>query len=516
MIKSTVAFKTMLLCLLPLLVKGFNSSLSFEPIILSGGKVNQVQGLTEVPYRIKTIVIDAGHGGKDPGCSGAHSREKHIALAVALKLAKSIRAKFPDIQVILTRDKDVFIPLYERAAIANRASADLFISIHCNFLPGSSATRGTETYVMGLHTAEHNLKVAKRENEAIFLEDDYEKHYDYDLNSPEGHIMLSMFQNAYLEQSILLAEKFEAHAAKTANRRSRGVKQAGFVVLKETAMPSILAEIGFLSNYREEAFLKSGGGQNEMVNALTLAFAEYKQIIENEAFTVGTSNNMIASIPLDGKQIDSQPRTPQEPLIRIDREKKTNSALQQKAVPYPAPEISPKPKASSPPPTAAPKQVILRSHYDNGSDVTPAQPPSTTTTRTVSKREPLIVPTTRTKTATPKRATIPDRKIETQPTPNHSGLQFCVQLAASAKPLNTKHPQWANVTYPIEVVKEGQHYKYQARGFLNLQDANKARLRLKHEGFMDAFIAIYREGIRLSPTETKEIMAAETRGINRP
>ena len=235
-----------------------------------------------MPQQIKTVVIDAGHGGKDPGCLGANSQEKHIALAIAQKLAARIRSAHPDIKVVLTRDRDVFIPLYERAAIANRHDADLFISIHCNFMPGSAATQGTETYVMGLHTAEYNLQVAKRENEAILLEENYVENYDYDPNSPEGHILLSMFQNAFLEQSILFAEAVEERIAVHAQRRSRGVKQAGFVVLKATSMPSVLIETGYLSNAAEEIFLGSTNGQDKIAEGIALAFTEYRMALERE------------------------------------------------------------------------------------------------------------------------------------------------------------------------------------------------------------------------------------------
>ncbi len=253
------------------------------------GKVIKEWRVENMPYQIKTIVIDAGHGGKDPGCLGAGAQEKHIALAIAQKLAARVRRDHPDIKVVLTRDKDVFIPLYERAAIANRNNADLFISIHCNSMPGSSATHGTETYVMGLHTAEYNLQVAKRENEAILLEEDYARNYDYDPNSPEGHILLSMFQNAYMEQSIRFAEAVEERAAGHAQRRSRGVKQAGFVVLKATAMPSVLIETGFLSNATEEQFLSVASGQDKIAEAIAIAFSDYRMAMERETPLVRNS-----------------------------------------------------------------------------------------------------------------------------------------------------------------------------------------------------------------------------------
>lgn len=500
MIKSTVAIQTIIVCLLPLLVKGFNSSLSFDSLSLPGGKVNQVPALPENLYRIKTIVIDAGHGGKDPGCSGAHSREKHIALAVSLKLAESIRNAFPDIEVILTRDRDVFIPLHERAAIANRANADLFISIHCNYMPGSSATRGTETYVMGLHTATHNLNVAKRENAAILLEEDYEKNYDYDPNSPEGHIMLSMFQNAHLEQSILLAERFEAQVAKS-GRRSRGVKQAGFVVLKETTMPSILAEIGFLSSPREEGFLKTEEGQWDVVNDLAMAFAEYKQILENETYTAGGVNEAVAAVPLDSKPLEATASPEKEPLIPINE--------QVRQIPVPptaATDPVPEAKASRPDfnripihvPAEPERKVIIRTPYEQGTEVTPAnvvQPVSSPAPASTGGNPQVV------------RKSVP---ITPPPAPkpavDQNDLLFCVQLAASPKPLNTEHPRWADVSYRIEVIMEGEYYKYQARSFPDLEQAEKAKAHLQHQGFIDAFVVIYRGGERLSPAETKMIM----------
>ena len=237
-------------------------------------------------YQIKTIVLDAGHGGIDSGCRGKKSKEKHIALNVVLKLGKAIKSQYPSVKVIYTRTKDVFIPLYKRAAIANNNKADLFISIHCNALSHKAhLVSGSETYVMGLHTAEHNLQVARRENESILLEANYEKNYQgFDPNSDEGHIFLSMFQNAFLEQSILFAEKVESKIKVRAKRKSRGVKQAGFVVLKETTMPSVLIETGYLTNGRDEAFLVTNSGQDKMATAIFEAFEEYKLEVENYNF----------------------------------------------------------------------------------------------------------------------------------------------------------------------------------------------------------------------------------------
>ncbi|MEL7162115.1 MAG: N-acetylmuramoyl-L-alanine amidase, partial [Bacteroidota bacterium] len=231
---------------------------------------------------IKRVVIDAGHGGKDPGGMGANSQEKHIALRIAQLLSIGIRTNFPDVEVILTRNDDTFIPLHERAEIANKAGADLFVSIHANIMPGSSATRGTETFVMGQHVAQHNLDVAKRENASILLEGgDVKTNYGFDPNSDEGHILMSMFQHAYLERSIQFAELVEREFA-AAGRKSRGVKQAGFVVLKKTTMPAVLVETGFMSNPTEEAYLLSDAGQQKLANALLRAFGTYYKVTGGE------------------------------------------------------------------------------------------------------------------------------------------------------------------------------------------------------------------------------------------
>ena len=234
----------------------------------------------EIRHSLNKIVIDAGHGGKDPGCLGSKVKEKDIALNIALVLGQRIQSEFPEIEVIYTRDSDVFVPLHERANIANRSGADLFISVHCNYVGKRNQAKGTETYIMGLHRAEDNLNVAKRENSSITLEDDYVANYDgYDPNSAEAHIILSMYQNAFLEQSIMLAQSIEDEFA-SVGRVSRGVKQAGFLVLRNTTMPSVLVETGFLSHDHDESFLSSSKGQSAIADGLFKAFTNYRSTME--------------------------------------------------------------------------------------------------------------------------------------------------------------------------------------------------------------------------------------------
>lgn len=234
------------------------------------------------PFGIQKVVIDAGHGGHDPGCLGAGSKEKDIALAISLKLGKYISDNFSDVQVIYTRKTDVFVELYERARIANTNDADLFICIHCN--SASSTAYGAETYVMGLHKSKDNLSVAKRENAAILMEDDYQQNYDgFDPNSDEGNIIFTLYQSAFLDQSLSFASKVQDQFRESVKRHDRGVKQAGFLVLYKTAMPSVLIETGFLTNKEEEKFLRDVQGQDAMAKAIFEAFKDYKKEVDGKS-----------------------------------------------------------------------------------------------------------------------------------------------------------------------------------------------------------------------------------------
>ncbi|MCB8965186.1 MAG: N-acetylmuramoyl-L-alanine amidase [Bacteroidales bacterium] len=231
-------------------------------------------------YSVRKVVIDAGHGGKDPGAVGLKTKEKDITLKLALMVGALVEKNFPDVAVVYTRNTDVFIPLDERSRIANDAHADLFISIHCNSNE-NKAPFGTETYVMGLSKSNANLDVAMRENAVITYEEDYSLKYEgYDPNASESFIIFSMLQNAYLDQSLSFASLIQTDFRERINRKDRGVKQERFLVLWKTAMPSVLVEVGYLSNKEEEKFLNSHQGQEYIASSIYRAFKEYKQNVD--------------------------------------------------------------------------------------------------------------------------------------------------------------------------------------------------------------------------------------------
>jgi len=229
-----------------------------------------------LPHGIKTVVIDPGHGGKDPGAHGTFANEKNIVLDIGLRLGEYIKSKYPEINVIYTREKDVFVRLEDRAKIANDNHADLFISIHAN--AASPAAYGTETYVLGLHRTKSQEEIAKRENSTIFFEDGATASKDFEL-SPDAIIARQIQLSVFLNQSIDVASKVQAHF-KALGRHDRGVKQAGFLVLYHATMPSMLIEIGFITNPEEEKFMNSEAGKIKLANAIFRGFQEYKAEIE--------------------------------------------------------------------------------------------------------------------------------------------------------------------------------------------------------------------------------------------
>jgi N-acetylmuramoyl-L-alanine amidase len=399
-------------------------------------------------YRIKKVVIDPGHGGHDAGCSGASSREKHIALAIAKKMKAAMEAQHPDIQVILTRDRDVFIPLNRRAAIANEIQADLFISVHCNSIRDADYVRGSETYVLGTHKMKENLDVAKRENASVLFEENYAQTYNFDPNSNEGHITMSLYQNAYLEQSLLFASQVERNVKENTPMRSRGVKQAGFLVLRETTMPSVLIETGYLTNGSDEAFLSSNQGQNRMANVIAKAFSEYRMVMEKGESTAP----LAARAPTVPKRNGGAPYRRQEP--------RQNTA----------------PKTISP--ETPGKAVVLAQQQSYSTNTTNQKVKSgKITSQTYSRPVNPVASST---------------------------IQYRVQLAASETSLDTSKGRWLNITdYLIEVVPESGLLKYQARGFNSFAEANAARRELGLKGFKGAWVVAYKNGEKISLKQAK-------------
>lgn len=233
-----------------------------------------------------TLVIDAGHGGHDSGALGSYSKEKNINLNVALAFGRYVEQNCPDVKVIYTRKRDVFVTLHERANIANRNKADLFVSIHTNALPRGRQARGLETYTLGMHRAGDNLDVAKRENSVILIEKDYKQHYEgFDPNSSESYILFEFMQDKNMANSVELAKFVQRKVCAQAGRPNKGVKQAGFLVLRETSMPSCLIELGFITTPSEEAFLASQDNIEKIGKGIYEAFVEYRKKFD-KSFTV--------------------------------------------------------------------------------------------------------------------------------------------------------------------------------------------------------------------------------------
>jgi N-acetylmuramoyl-L-alanine amidase len=231
-------------------------------------------------YRMKTLVIDAGHGGNKPGASGAFSKEKNIALQVALKLGKKFEEDMPEVNVLYTRTKDVDVDFYKRAAIANNAKADLFISIHCNSAGSNKGPYGTETFVAGSHRL-NEQDVAIRENADIKKEKNYKQNYDgYDPNDPETFIILSLFRNKFRTKSMDMARLIQSNYETQNDRVSRGVKEQGILILQRCGLPAVLTEIGFISNPEEERYMNSSEGQSEIVDAIFNAVKQYRKQTE--------------------------------------------------------------------------------------------------------------------------------------------------------------------------------------------------------------------------------------------
>ncbi len=407
-------------------------------------------------FGVKVVVIDAGHGGKDPGCHGSKYKEKDIALAVSLKLGKFIEENFTDVKVIYTRKTDVFVELQERAEIANRAKADLFICIHCN----SACVRdkklkrdicrdqveGAETYVMGIKNEKGKLDVAKRENSAMLLEDNYVKKYDgFDPNSDESYIIMSMFTDTYLEQSLSFASKVQKQYSIKAARTDKGVKRASLWVLWRTYMPSVLTEIGYLTNPAEEHFLGSVKGQDYISAGLFRAFREYKDEVEGVSKKyddVFEKQEVYKLTKEDSLEIEKNKNVTQVEKFEINDTSNTSEVSEKKGFLSNKEGIKPIEKIVS-----------------------------------VGKIDTLMDVKKNTETIT-----------ET--------VFFKIQIKSSEKKIPLNSDFFKNVEKPGEYIEKGI-YKYTSGVFATKQDAVKLQYQLRSKGFPDAFIIAMQNGKRI-------------------
>lgn len=390
-------------------------------------------------FSIKTVVIDAGHGGKDPGCHGSKYKEKDVALAVALKLGKYIEDNLKDVKVVYTRKTDVFIELQQRAEIANKAKADLFICIHCNSACFrdkklkkdicKDEANGAETYVMGIKNEQGKLDVAKRENSAILLEDNYVQKYDgFDPNSDESYIIMSMFSDNYIEQSLNFASKVQKQFSTKAGRQDKGVKRASLWVLWRTYMPSVLTELGFLTNPKEEQFLGSTKGQDYMASGLFRAFREYKDEIEGTTRKYDDAFEKQAAYKLtkeDSLELESFTKA------------KTSGTTDSAAV------------------------EVKNTTDDNKED---------------------------------DKDDVDNKKVE-EPV-STSAVVYKVQITSSDKPIPLTSSQFNGVEKPNEYIDKGI-YKYTAGECKNQSDAIKLQALLRKNGFKDAFVIAMQDGKRI-------------------
>ena len=389
-----------------------------------------------------TLVIDAGHGGHDAGAVGSLTKEKTINLNVALAFGKLVEQNCPDVKVIYTRKTDVFIPLHTRADIANKNKADLFISIHTNALPKGRISRGLETYTLGMHRAADNLAVAKRENEVILYEKDYKQRYQgFDPNSSESYIMFEFMQDHNMAQSVELAKYVQRRTCVAAGRSDKGVKQAGFLVLRETSMPSCLIELGFISTPDEEQFLNSSAGVSQLGRGIYQAFVDYKRKYDTNV-----------SVPY---KAEPQQEVKIPSVVPETVKQETKQEAKQKV----------KQEAS--------QQEIKNEKKDTVAQVTPAP---------LEKQVPVAE---KTAVAVEKPVAIVEKQANSAPV-------FKVQIMASASKLPSSSPQFKGQEN-IDLYEEGGLYKFTVGASTDYNEIYQLRKSLL-EKFPQAFIIAFKDG----------------------
>lgn len=459
----------------------YSSPLKFLYIVLFFLFCGQVMAAHSEKHTF-TLVIDAGHGGHDAGAVGSFSKEKSINLAVALALGKLVEDNCPDVRVIYTRKTDVFIPLQRRADIANNAKADLFISVHTNALPNGKIAYGSETYSLGMARADENLAVAKRENSVITLESDYQRTYQgFDPNKAESYVIFEIMQDRDMQQSVDLASAIQKQYTQ-AGRPNKGVHQAGFLVLRNTSMPSVLTELGFITTPAEENYLNSAKGVSELSRSIYNGFLAYRRQYDKTAHDLpqnlpiehsvqvpnthescNNANNDVAVVPVKAVRSNQQV-------------KQDNSQV--------APSATPKAQSAQKPKTQQ-QQQQRKTEQSSQSATPPAKKKNQSNNSNAQQPK-----------AQPQQA-----KKKNQPTQQQAKVLYRIQVGAGKVVIDPKDPQFKGLK--IERVKEGSFYKYFYGSYTTYAAAQKG-LRTAQAKISGAYMVAYVGGKSVSVKEARE------------
>ncbi len=455
-----------------------------------------------------TLVIDAGHGGHDAGAIGPITKEKIINLNVALAFGRMVEKNCPDVKVIYTRKTDVFIPLHTRADIANRNKADLFISIHTNALPRGRISRGLETYTLGMHRAADNLEVAKRENEVILYEKDYKQRYQgFDPNSSESYIMFEFMQDHNMAQSVELAKYVQKRTCASAGRQNKGVKQAGFLVLRETSMPSCLIELGFISTPDEERFLHSSDGVSRLASGIYQAFVDYKRKYNGEI-----------TVPLKAEvteEVTIPTVVPQDEVKEIKEKKqkrKKNKIAQELEDVREGRELS---KAVESQQNATPSVDAILAPVSKSSEqaIQKVDQSARNSVQEVRQTEQIVQNPEQSKISSPAATTDPAvqpvrQSNQSQPTSvvKQDKTVFKIQIMACDVKLKAKDPRLKGVQ-DVDFYQEGGLYKYTVGASADYNEVARLRKTIS-ASFPQAFIVAFKNGQKMNVQEAiKEFKA---------
>lgn len=434
-------------------------------------------GLMPVPVSANgrfVLVIDAGHGGRDAGAVGRYTKEKDINLNVALAFGRLVQSNCPDVKVVYTRSTDKFIPLYERARMANRNKADLFVSIHTNALPKGRKAMGMETYTLGMHRAAANLEVAKRENSVILIENNYQQHYEgFDPNSAESYIIFELMQSKNMEKSVDMAQLVQKYACAATGRNNMGVKQAGFLVLRETSMPSCLIELGFISTPSEEKYLRSKTGVEAYGRGIYRAFMEYRRQLK----PAGTVIRVPETQPVAQQLVTSKPQTvtpKPQPVVQAAPKQPVKVATEVK---QPEPAVRQDGGSIT---ENAPKFVATEVAYQPTE--TRPQQSAADTVKTVDGEKPVSV-----EEQAPKVPTVDAKPV------------FKVQILS----LSVRQSQESKVfkgLQNVECYEEGGLYKYTCGASTDYNEIYRLRRTIAQK-FPQAFIIAFKGGVKVNVNE---------------